>query len=92
MATVLVKLGKMEELIQAGRDHESIGMLLDKALGELLPLPGSEDFDSALAKYEIDELEIIFATGEAVGVPPELTKMMLLSGMSGFGGFDVSQN
>lgn len=92
MATVLVKLGKMEELVAAGRDHESVGNLLEKTLMELLPLPGASNFDEELAKYDVTELELIFATGEAVGIPVELTEAMLLSGLSGRGGLNAREN
>lgn len=88
MATVLVKLGKMEELIAAGREHMSVATLLDKTLFELLPLPTAPEFDEALEKYGINEVELIFATGEAAGIPEELTQLVLLAGLDDSLGFD----
>ena len=82
MSSVLVKLGKMEELIIAGANRALIADLLEITLFAMLPLPGTPKFDEMIEKYGISELELIFATGEAAGIPEEITRMRLFGGLN----------
>ena len=69
MSNVLVKLGHMEELIQAGENIVAIAKLLNDVLPEL-PKPGEDGFESFLAKKDIPVEELATAVLKALRMSP----------------------
>jgi hypothetical protein len=81
--SVLVKLGKIEELIQAVvlSGKEAVNSLLEATLGEIYVQVGGYGYKAVNAFLDtkgISETEMGIATGEAIGLPFELAVMLAL--------------
>lgn len=75
LASVLVKLGKTEELIAAGPDRDAAAGLLNDTLGEMQLMPDRPDYDEVLTSKGIEVMEMDAAILEALGLPPEIAAL-----------------
>lgn len=80
LASVLVKLGKMEEMIQTKGNPHAIGKVLNDYLGEA-GVQSTNDFDEKVELFASKGIaieELYLALAEAVGIPIELAMLMVI--------------